>query len=162
MILDDRGRLWGRVSLVDLTAGAALAVFALVAYLALARPDYMGRLLHRLHDEPPVERVLVEVLPHAPFLMDLVQVGDVQRNASGRLRAEIVGRGRRPSRDLALDASRLPAEVWVLTLALGAKRGGDGALRFGETPLKPGGWFFFETPDYLLEGTILAVRPDRR
>ena len=159
-LLDARGRLFGKFSLVDGVVGAGLAASGLVAYLALAQPAFLSRFVHRLHDEPAVENVRIDFLPTTPFLLDQVDTGDVQRNPSGRLCAEVIGKTLRPSAGLMLDTSRVPPDVWIITLRLGAKRGGDGVLKFGETQIKPGNWFCFEPSGYVLEGVILSVRPE--
>ncbi len=66
-LLDGQGRLFGRLNLLDLSAGALLGAAAIAGYLALARP---ANLRHALHDEARLEAFRVEVLPDRPFLLE--------------------------------------------------------------------------------------------
>ena len=157
-LLDGQGRLLGRWNLLDLGAAAVLGVSAVLLYLFLARPAQARRLLH---DEPGTEAYLAEVLPDRPFLLTLMQPGDAQRHrVTERPLIEFLEKIRSPAEGLGIEGSG--REVGLARFRVLAKRGGDGVLMLGESPLKPGGRFRFEPPGYSFLGTVLSVHPESR
>ena len=140
-LLDPQGRLFGRYSLLDLSAGAVLGALALAAYLFLARPEALRQ---RLKGEPPLEAFRMEVAPERPALAALVGPGDVQRHAvTGKPVIECLSR----------EGDNLRFRAW-------AKRGVDGVPMINDVALKAGGKFRFETPRAILLGWILSVGPE--
>ena len=140
-LLDAQGRLFGRISLLDLSAGAVLGALALAAYLFLARPEALRQ---RLKGEPALEGFLVQVAPDRPGIAVFVGPGDVQRHAvSGKPVIECLSR----------EGENLRFRAW-------AKRGTDGVPMLNDVALKAGGKFRFETSRAILSGWILSVEPE--
>lgn len=143
---------------LDLLAAAAVAAVGIVLYLWIARP---AQFHHALQDEPPVEVVVVEVLPDLACLAAFVKPGDAQRHrATGRPVIEVLGTSERPAAEVMPGASNArEGLVRTVRMRVTAKRGSDGVLMLFDMPLKPGARLRFNPPGYAFSGTLLSVVP---
>jgi len=141
-LIDEKGRLPGRLNVVDLFVVVLVCLVVAVGYVKLAAP-------HRITPQHllPKTRTWVEVEVRAPaWLAPFASTGLVQRDPrSGEVVAEIVG-----CRQTADGAAAVAVQLL-------AARDAQGRLIFGDKLVVPGQWLLIETDGCVVEGAVCRV-----
>ena len=142
--MDERGRLLGRMNVIDLAAVALICAVVAAAYVRLTAP-------HRIAPPYPsgAVRAWVEADLRLPrdqtWMQEHLVPGARQLDArNGDVLAEI-------------RAGRLADSGCVVTVRLRALRDGAGRLLYGDAPLVPGRQLRIETESSVVEGWVSRV-----
>ncbi len=147
-ILDDRGRLFGRMNLLDIVVLLIVSVLAAGLYIKVRYPERIRRLVA---DVPEEEYVTVHViLPQAlNWMQEHISIGDKQLGINSKIFAELVFITSQDNPDFGNDL--------LLTFKVLATKERGETLVFGRNALKIGNAFVFETPGYILHGYVRDV-----
>lgn len=155
--IDDTGRLFGKVNVIDL---AALAIGAVVVTTLLVRWFGSPWGPQPVADEAAWLPVEIEVVVEPTVVEALIRKGSTQSAGSGsRVAARVIDVTPRSYREiLGTDPINGDRRVLVVTVRVMA-RGYPGSVypTFGIRPIAPGATFRFEAEDYAFEGHVLKV-----
>lgn len=144
-ILDNKGRLFGRINIIDLTALVLILVVLAVAVGSRIRGGTLTQNVRFMHREAPVVLTLVP-RRDVSFLADQIQAGDSRRDSEGVMAQVLrVERG-----ESANDPVRL--EIW-----LRARISSEGERMYQIRRLGVGRPIRLEMEDYQVHGYIEAV-----
>ena len=144
-LLDDRGRLFGLVNVIDLALVLLVSLVVVTGYLRLTAPGRWAE-PYPLPDEQVHADTVLRVPADRAWIARYIEPGLAQRDArSGKALAEVTGMSHRE--DGQLD----------VRLRLRAARDADGTLLYDGTRLAPGRGLKIDTPACTIEGTVAAV-----
>lgn len=144
-ILDSKGRLFGRVNIIDLAALVLILVVLVVAVGARFRGGTLTQNMRFLQRDAPVVVTLV-LRDDASFMADQVRVGDARRDAEG-VRAQA-------ARVLPAPGHGGPArvEIWLRSSV-----SSEGRRMYGAHRLQVGHPFRVELEEYQLHGYVESI-----
>jgi hypothetical protein len=142
--IDDRGRLFGRVSIIDLLVAVIVLAVGAVAYQMLTAPDRLARPWAG-GEHAEWLRVEVRLPAEDAWLAGRIDPGMAERDPrTGDARAEVL-------------AVRPEGDAAVVALRLRAARDPRGRWFYGNIPLVPGRVIDFEGEEVYFEGPVASV-----
>lgn len=152
-IIDEKGRLFGKINLFDLTVILLIIFCGVAVYVGIRYP---GRISRIIKGEPELKPVLVRVVlaEDLEWLSEYISIGDFQKGRFGEIIAEIIEKkwvsfvngGRRLVIDLKVNARLQPG----------------GILTIGGKPLRTGYTFGFGSKKVNFRGYVLEVTDFKR
>ncbi|MBI3098558.1 MAG: DUF4330 family protein [Planctomycetes bacterium] len=157
-ILDESGRLFGKVNVIDLAVLGVVAVVAATLAVRWYGTPWGPRPVSNEAAWVPVE---IEIVVDPTVVESLIRKGSTQSAGSGtRIAARIVEVVPRSYRELVkgdpLNGDRRVLLVTIRVMARGYP--GSRWPSFGARPVMPGALFRFEAEEYAFEGYILNLR----
>jgi hypothetical protein len=146
-IIDDKGRLFGKINIFDIMILLLVALLGVATYVGITSPHRFSRIIT---GKPEYRQVKVTViLPESMhWLKEYIRVGDVQRGRYGGVIAEI----RKVEDRLSHNNEYLLVELKVKATVTPGER-----LSFGGRLLRVGEDFLFKSRDVKFKGYVMKV-----